>query len=182
MCGNNLRSPNEGRGGVSCSLLSAACSKPWAKWVLHLGVLRSLISLNFLESLLPQERVSRAGWMWASSVRAGGGAREEWAAQAEGWVAHAEEAAVAIHLLGLALSLSELVAMIHVRLWNFIKHVSREGHRSDSPVVGLLGRGLHISFLLGGCFFLLSSSFSCLSQDTSSAPCGLPCPPPPPLL
>lgn len=56
-----------------------------------------------------------------------GGAREEGAAQAERWVARAEKTAVATHLLGLVLSLSELAAMLHVHLWRFIKHVSREG-------------------------------------------------------
>lgn len=54
-----------------------------------------------------------------------GGTREEGAAQAE--VAHAEKGAVAIHLLGLVLSLSKLAAMLHVHLRRFIKHVSREG-------------------------------------------------------
>lgn len=110
----------------------------------------------------------------------GGGAREEWAAQAEGWVAPAKKIAVTIHLLGLVLCLSELVAMLHVHLWSFNAHVSREGtqnrHLCHSAI--LLSRDLHVSFLPGGCFFLLSSYLFLFKSRHIFHPCVLPCPPP----
>lgn len=148
-------------------------------WVLHLGVLISPISLNFLESLLPQEHADRAGWMWASSSRDREVELAEWAAQAERWVARAKKTAVTIHLLGLVLCLSKLVAMLHVHLWNFNAHISREGtqNRLLCRSASLQGRGLHVSFLLGGCFFPLSSYLFLFKSRHVLHPCVHPCPP-----
>lgn len=114
--------------------------------------------------------------MWAGpggcgqTVNAWGGAREEWLApaQAERWVARVEKAAVAIHLLGLVFSLSELVAMLHVHLWRFIKH--GKGQRTDSSaVLPFCWAEAFIvpSFQVAGSSSSLPT-FSCLSQDTSS--------------
>lgn len=109
----------------------------------------------------------------------GGGAREEWAAQAERWVARAKKTAVTIHLLGLVLCLSKLVAMLHIHLWSFKAHVSREGtqNRLLCCSAGLQGRGLHVSFLPGGCFFPLSSYLFLFKSRHVLHPCVHPCPP-----